>query len=284
MKIYQDIEKNIIINNLNDWGSIYTNNSSGKHWKDGRSAKELARAWINTKDKYLEKLLDSTGEFKGIKFIKASPEYETKFDEYGKGRNHDLLILAKDLKGQVLISLEAKVDESFGEIIEDKYLASLLNRINGKSTFLPNRIEGLLANVFTRNVDKKAFDLRYQLLHGLAGTVAEAKKRDIDRAVFVINTFWEKNVEYSDAYKKNIEDLDCFVNYLSSNKIKSIGKNSLIGPFKTKDKDYLSDKVELYIMKVEFIFSRNRLIQKSRIRGFTYGKILNNMKSISRWP
>lgn len=252
MIICKNLDKNKAITNIDEW----KNACKEEQWKDGRSAKELAKAWINDKGKYLEILIDSKDEFEGIKFIIGTPEYESKFDEYkGKGRYHDLLVIAEDKEGDILISVEAKVDEGFGEIIKDYYLTQVSKRIEGSSTKAPDRIENLLANVFKRKVNKGAFDLRYQLLHAIAGTVAEANKRNISRAIFVVNTFRPRDGEFfnTNAYERNINDLNHFIKYLSSGNIKNIENNSLIGPFNTKTNDYLSDKVDLYIMKVESI-------------------------------
>lgn len=252
MIICENLDKTKVITNLDEWQIA----AKAGQWKDGRSAKELAKACLKDKGQYLERLIGSKDEFEGIKFILGSPEYVSKFDSYSGGlRNHDLLVLAEDKSGQVLISMEAKVDEGFDEIIEEKYFTYLLNRINGKSTNLPDRIENLLASVFDRVVDKQVFELRYQLLHAIAGTVAEAKKRNIKRAIFVINTFRPKNLGNFNLkdYKRNVNDLNRFINYLSYGKIENIENDSLIGPFNTKSNDYLSNKVDLYIMKVESI-------------------------------
>lgn len=249
MIICKKLDRNIPITNLGQWEKIVRK----EHWKDRKSAKELAKIWMETKGEYLEGLIGSKDEFEGIKFKLASPEYESKFDDYGSGRNHDLLVLAEDKKGEVLISLEAKVEEGFDERIEDKYYTYLFKRINGEPTYLPDRIEGLLASVFKRKMDKEVFNLRYQLLHAVAGTVAEAKKRNINKAILLVNTFWARDVEYSNAYKRNTDDLNQFLKYLSVGDINSIENNLLIGPFNTKTTEHLSGEIDLYIMKVESI-------------------------------
>lgn len=256
MIICKDFDKNKIINSINEWKDICPPEGGEKQWKDGRSAKELAKEWIKNKGKYLETLLDSYEEFKGINFTMASPEYESKFDDYrGKGRQHDLLVLAEDKKGEVLISIEAKADEPFGKIIKDHYLNSIVDRINGVSTKAPDRIENLLSNIFGKNIGIAVFNLRYQLLYAIAGTIAEAKRRNIKRAIFVVNTFCSqdnKNFNH-DKHLRNMNDLDQFIRYLSNNSIDNISNNAIIGPFNTMDNKYLSSKIDLYILKIEII-------------------------------
>lgn len=256
MIICKDLNKNIIINSLDEWKKLCPPEGKDRQWQDGRSAKELAKEWINNKGQYLEILLGAFDEFKGINFEIVSPEFESKFDEYkGKGRQHDLLILANDNSGQVLISVEAKVDEQFGERIKDYYLQKITDRINGIPTNAPDRIEGLLHSIFGANFDKRVFNLRYQLLHSIAGTVAEAKKREVKKAVLVINTFRSKddNKFNHNKHQRNMRDLDEFIKQLSNNKMIEIKNNNLIGPFNTMDSDYFSSNIKLYVIKTEVL-------------------------------
>ena len=93
MIICENLDKNKVITNLDEWQIA----AKAGQWKDGRSAKELAKACLKDKGQYLERLIGSKDEFEGIKFILGSPEYVSKFDSYSGGlRNHDLLVLAED--------------------------------------------------------------------------------------------------------------------------------------------------------------------------------------------
>ena len=100
------------------------------------------------------------------------PEYEQRFDQYGRGRIHDLGIFGTAADGRsVFIGVEAKVDESFGPTVRDAYLKAKAKQIAGESTNAPERIEKLLAMHFGEP-DKSMFDIRYQLLYATAGTLA----------------------------------------------------------------------------------------------------------------
>jgi hypothetical protein len=217
-----------------------------EHWKDGRSAKELAKDWTKNRGKDLEIIIGSYPEFKGIRFIKASPEYESRFDSYGKGRHHDLLVLASDIKGQVLVSVEAKADESFGPLMKDVYLKKITNRLKGIPTHAPNRIEDLMKWIFSENLTPKIFDYRYQLLHGVAGIIAESKKREINRAIFVINVYKSDNKDIfsPEDNSNNIKDLELFISHLSKGKVNKIGEEELYRIISIDD-------IDLYLIKRE---------------------------------
>jgi len=243
--ICKDFDMNKPITSLNDWYNYCPPVKGKVHWKNGRSAMELAKDWINNNGKDLEGLLGSTTQFSGITFKMASPEFKSKFDEFkGNTRQHDLLVLASQNNEEILISIEAKADEPFGKIIKDYYLNQIIVRINGKRTFVPNRIENLIEYVFGNNITVQVFNLRYQLLHAIAGTIAEAKRRNIKKAIFVVNTYCSSNAKLFSQVKhqENMKDLNQFVGYLSKNTIKVIGNDQLIGPFKIQG-------VDLYIIK-----------------------------------
>lgn len=88
MIICKDFDTSQPITSLDEWYSNCPPAKGKDHWKDGRSAKELAKDWINNKGKDLERLLGSTSEFSEITFKMASPEFQSKFDEFkGNGAN-----------------------------------------------------------------------------------------------------------------------------------------------------------------------------------------------------
>lgn len=243
-----------IIKNIDDWNRLCPPAGKDKQWKDGRSAKELAKDWTINKGQPLINILNLSKEFLGVNFLIASPEFESKFDNYlGKGRQNDLLILGGNEKGQVLISIEAKADETFEEKIGKYYNKALKNRENNLNTNIPNRIEGLNKNILGNKNIESISELRYQLLHGIAGTIAESKRFGIDRAIFVVSTYQSKDPELFNKKKhdNNSKDLDDFVRCLSKDQINEIKNNELKGPFKFENSQYCSSDLELYILKIE---------------------------------
>lgn len=242
--------KNLIetdtIQTIHEWFYKCPPKGKEKHWKDGRSAKETAKHWVHTIPKpFIDILKD-----KHLKYERCSPEYVTKFDDYkGESRNHDLLILAKDKSpNTVIISIESKADEPFGDtVLKTKVAAEKTKQIKPKSMAL-ERIEDL-RHAFFGEIKDGQLELRYQLLTAVAGTIAEAKNRDAKTAYFLVQAFVEKE---NHKHQQNKKDLDHFINKLSKGVYSNLENNQLLGPFKVaKATEKLPDDIELYIGKFE---------------------------------
>ena len=90
------------IMSLCEWFDKCPPQGKEKHWKDGRSAKETAKHWLHTIPQPFKDLLKT----QQLKYVLCSPEYVSEFDAYGgNGRNHDLLILAKDKDSKKVVYL-----------------------------------------------------------------------------------------------------------------------------------------------------------------------------------
>jgi hypothetical protein len=178
------------IRTLEDW-RIQASPASETHWKDGRSAKELARVWTEgSGPEDLTQLLALQPATSDFKIVSAIAEEQVAFDRHPGGkRNHDLLIRGEAGGGRVVVGLEAKADETFGQTVR-RYLADgLALRRRGKNTKAPERLAGLMQDVASVSLDRTPTfgDLRYQLFSGVAGTVAAAQPGEI--AVFVVHEF-----------------------------------------------------------------------------------------------
>ena len=177
-----------VITGIDDWFSFSPPAKGAKQWKDGRSAKELAKAWFRTGKPQmpdeLVSLLQSNSLTHGFQAEVGIPEKETVLDDFkGSGRNHDLILIGKTDTERILIAIEAKTDEAFGEKI-GAYMESS-EQANPRSQ-VPERIHQLAMGVFGHTNVK---DLRYQLLHAVAGTLIEAKNQGASVAVLVIHEF-----------------------------------------------------------------------------------------------
>lgn len=160
------------INTFEDWASLYDTPQQSHQWKEHRSAYSVADFVLNHNGG--QHLQQRVGKVLGesVSFERIVPEYEQRFDQYGRGRVHDLGIFGQLDDGRsVFVGVEAKVDESFGATVHDSYLQSKANQITGTSTKAPERIEQLLAMHFSVP-DVSMFDVRYQLLYATAGTLA----------------------------------------------------------------------------------------------------------------
>lgn len=180
--------RNAPICSIGDWLCLAPPAGRAKQWRSGRSARELAAAWLRPGRPALPEevavLLVSQPATTGFAAGLAVAEARLRLDEHaGATRNADLLLLGTAKGGRTLITIEAKADEPFG-----RYVSEELASVSGKDkTNLPDRIARLTKLIFGTRADLG--DIRYQLLHGLAATVLEAQAQGADQAVFVIHEF-----------------------------------------------------------------------------------------------
>lgn len=258
MIICKNLVKEDKINSLDEWLQKCPPGQEQKHWKNGRSAKELAKYWCKNPAVVpfeFEELLKKSKEFADIRIVIGSPEYETGFDRFRKGRKHDLLLIGEQKNKKTVIGIEAKVDESFGnESVGEYYLKSVLKKINGDKTNITDRIEQLLPALFHKPIAVNNLGIMYQLIHATAGLLAEAPKRDAEKALFVINIFRTAKIN-KNKYEKNRTHLDFFVENISDKKYNRIENGEIIGPIKVPGNDYIPSVIGLYIGKIDIFVS-----------------------------
>jgi hypothetical protein len=178
------------IRSVEEWGEL-AKPASLRHWKDGRSAKELAKAWISGDGQAkLLRLLDTREETSGLSIESAVAEARVSFDDYPGGkRNHDLLIRGQSAGGSLVVGLEAKGDETFGETIAQYDRRARALRNAGQRTNAPERLSGLLDEIGAMSLERvpSLGVLRYQLFSGVAGTLAAAGTDEM--AAFIVHEF-----------------------------------------------------------------------------------------------
>lgn len=234
------------IGSLNEWFIKCPPQSKGKHWKDGRSAKETAKHWVYTIPQPFKDILKPLK----LKFNVCSPEYISTFDgNGGNGRNHDLLILAEnESKESVVISVESKADEPFDETISKTLKAAEKRKKDTPNSKGLNRITDLRIALFGKEDDSQ-LELMYQLVTAVAGTIAEAKKQKAKSAIFLVQTFISDEIDKK-KYSRNQNDLNSFITLFSNSKHTEIPNNQLIGPFRIISKTkHLPDDIDLWIGK-----------------------------------
>lgn len=211
------------IDSLKSWEDAFLKSSN--KWKDDRSACSLAKYFTEPNiesSKGLQKLTEilKTVGYNDVEYIEAEVEHESKFDKYRNGRKHDLMINAKNGDGSICICIEAKVDESFGKTVASEFKSAketLNNNPESNSKKLPRLIK-LLKKYYNEDCSNyNSLDscdytqIRYQLLHALAGTIAEAKD-PIKLAVMPIFVFHTDDIKENTA-KKNKQD---YINFMES--------------------------------------------------------------------
>lgn len=211
-------KNNRLITNLESWKTAFIEVDKEKNWEEGRSACTLAKYFTtpNIEKSYgIKKIKEYFEElgFSNLKFNSAEIEHESRFDSFrGQGRMQDLAIWGESEKGSILTCIEAKVDESF-----DKSLFKKLEEIEKyldthKNSKRRDRIQNLCKEYLKVNVgdikseDKN--DIRYQLLHYLAGSICEAKCcADV---VFMPIMVFKTNKYNETKGKRNSEDYERF--------------------------------------------------------------------------
>lgn len=234
------------ISSIEEWKLNSPPASKVLHWQKGRSAYELAHSWLAGGQPQvpsaLTELLDSHIDLLGFEAEWAVPEYETKLDQFrGNGRNHDLIILGAVNAKRTLIAIEAKVDETFGDLVRVDEARSIKNKPRSKA---PERIRQLTQAVLG---NKDAVGLRYQLIHAVAGTVIEARKQEASQAVFVICEF----VPSSGKTKKAMQNEVDYQAYLKQLIGLEVEKGQLVGPVMLPGGGLVPADMPLYIGKIE---------------------------------
>jgi len=240
---------------VGDWFAVAPPKQGVRQWADGRSAKEIAKAWFPVAGNpqippELRVLLDSRQETHGIVFDRGEPERVTVFDNCGgEARNADLVLWGHNARGKVLVSIEAKADESFGAIAA-KYVRK--SAAYNPCSRVPERFELLCRGVLGVGPDdEEARALRYQLLTAVAGALVEAHGYGADATLLIVHEF----VGRTDDKKllANAADLNKFVRLLSRGSTEAISPGTLAGPFSVPGNEHFAGTKHLFIGKCQRI-------------------------------
>ena len=177
-------------------------------WKEGRSALEFARYMTYGKGNVpqeVETYLKSIG-ISGDE-CSCQPEYITPYEGYdlgkGGGRHHDAIIHTED----AVIGIEAKVSESFDKSISEKLSSATKNSDSGKN--MKKRIMSsikLIKGVDYSDSVAEVNHLMYQLISATVGTLIEADKANVNKAVVLVLEF-VGDVDFGgNSYKNQMEN------------------------------------------------------------------------------
>lgn len=209
------------IHSLEEWADVAFGHKRKLHWKDGKSAQECARAWFGRVPGEVTRLLDSDPAWRGFSPCTVVPEHVTRLDDYGPGRHHDLVVFGRVADARAIVCVEAKAGENFGALIGGR-----LDRAIGH-TKLPRRANHLAEAVFGRSVyryDENLKDLRYQLLHALAGTAIEAAQHAASRAALVVQFFPSSRK----AIEESVAELENFLAQMPGNENVHVPEGQLV--------------------------------------------------------
>jgi hypothetical protein len=232
------------------------------HWKDNRSAKELAKAWFRKgipkpPEELVALLKDKFGT--EITFDEAKPECVIRLDDFdGEHRNCDLVVLCKVGAQRIAINVEAKADEPFGNLIGKYYEQTVDSRQKvpapqsntpPRPSNVPARIQALSKAMFGREPDETIRKLRYQLLHAAAAALIEAKLNDAELGLFLVHEFRPANPNKSKAMQ-NATDWENFVHTFPELANNRIEENQILGPVSVPGGGRVPTSLPLYLGKL----------------------------------
>lgn len=245
-------KNNRLITNLESWKTAFIEVDKEKNWEEGRSACTLAKYFTtpNIEESYgikkIKEYFEALG-FSNPRFESAEIEHPSPFDEYSRPRMQDLVIKGESEKGRILACIEAKVDEKFGnEVLNQAYKNAKQYKIKHPNSNRQNRIEKLCKNYLNVNPEdikpKDKTNIRYQLLHYLAGSICEANEKDnvVFMPIMVFKTD-EYNKKKGDRNRKDYDRFIKALDFKECNKDKKILKRTFEG-------------IDVYISYIEIDF------------------------------
>jgi hypothetical protein len=244
------------IRNVEQWLELAPPKKGLEQWVDGRSALECARSWCAGGlgpqcPSELAALLASHPDTQDATLTSAEPECRIHFDKLGgEPRNADLAVIAAHPAGRLAINIEAKADETFGDLVRDVLQASVKKIANDERTNSVIRVQQLGSAILPPPTNARVHlgDLRYQLLTGIAGTIAFAVKVQASCAIFIVHEFVTTRTDDS-KHQANALDLNLFVARLTNGRLRSLPSGNLRGPFIVPGADLFPVPPPLYIGK-----------------------------------
>jgi hypothetical protein len=156
-----------------------------KHWKPGRSAMLCASTWENANGLPASisaafDRSDDSGDHSSLDLVLAVPEYQTPLDGGIAGSQSDVFCVVRGPRGLVCVTVEAKVDETFGPTLSDW-------KVSTSASGVAKRLGQIESKLGLRDSFPDA--VRYQLLHRLAAAVIEAERFYAKAAAMVVQSF-----------------------------------------------------------------------------------------------
>jgi hypothetical protein len=236
------------IGSLSDWRNLAPP-AAATHWKPGRSAYELAQLWMEGRGAAcVAETLALQPQLAGFQPERAVVEAQTRFDEHRGGpRNHDLLIVGAVGGRRIVVSVEAKADETFGETVA-QYQATAQRKLENRvPTKALDRLAGLTRAIAGRDAPTPAIlGLRYQLFSATAGALAAARDEGADHAVVFVHEFATAATAAA-KQAANEAALHAFLSLLFA--AEPTGERWCVGPFRVPGSERISGSTELWFAK-----------------------------------
>lgn len=156
------------------------------HWKPGRSAMSAATSWEAASElpAEIKAALDAGPlELQGLELLIAVPEWEVALPGGNTTSHTDVMAVARNERGLVVIGVEAKVDEPFGPTLGEK-----------RAEASAGQRERLAYLHETLGLEEELPDgIRYQLLHRTASAILTARAFHAATAVMLVQSFSQES-------------------------------------------------------------------------------------------
>jgi len=240
------------IQTLEDWRRLAPP-AAEEHWQEGRSAMEAARAWLERTGQPPPEVLAlfaRHGDFDGVEFTLVEPEATLRFDDRAGPRHADLSVMAEDRRGPIAVTVEAKADEPFDELVGTSFSNALETLLQNPRSAKVDRIVELARSLFLPEAGNQhpVTSLRYQLLTATAGTLAHAAAMGANRAVLIVHEFVTSKTS-AQRLAENHADLAQFIARLSSGAITTVDAGVLYGPIRLPGEPLFEKPAAFYIGK-----------------------------------
>ena len=230
------------ITTVKEWRRYAPPKGGDVHWVDGRSAKELAKAWCGLGDVCVpadfRRLLNSHDCTRGIRLVDGYPEWKTGLRGEQRGpRVHDLLLVGEVGDRKVVVGVEAKADETFGGTASEGWAAAQATLAREEATNWPTRLARLIRALLgveavseDGTLNPEVVDVPYQLVTALAGTLIEAEGREADLAVLAVHVFATAQTQEA-VIAENKQAFAKFAERVTGTRAADIADGQLYGPF-----------------------------------------------------
>ena len=130
--------------------------------------------------------------------VYGRPEHTTRLDKFSRARQHDLFAcLRRDGVMTTAVGIEAKACEGFDGTIRDRASAAAPSKKRARCNLLARALFGreVLDEDSGEILDADLSAHGYQLWTAAVGTIIEAQKRDLPRAIFIVHQFRPRDLD-----------------------------------------------------------------------------------------